>query len=304
MKKALAWAACTAVLGFAGCSNNTSIAQRSPSTETDAIAVDLALDETVDFAGTENEPSEPAKVKYVMQAKKWGTLRAKFVLDGSPKEVAKINVVQDPICAQFPITSEVMLVSKDGGIRNMVVYMDSKSAVKDIHPDLAKPSKDEVVLDNKACVFAPHILPVRVGQTVKVTNSDTTGHNANFTLFNNKSVNFLVPGGGSKSTEKFEQDEPAPTPVDCNIHPWMKAHLIVQAHPYIGVSGEDGTLEIEKLPVGKVTFKVWHESQSGALDDVNVAGKKQKWARGKVEIEIKEGLNDLGVVKIPTSEFK
>ena len=49
-------------------------------------------------------------------------------------------------------------------------------------------------------------------------------------------------------------------PVNCNIHPWMQAHILIQDHPYMAVSGEDGTFEIKNLPAGKQNFLFWHES--------------------------------------------
>lgn len=256
---------------------------------------------TLQSAGDTASATASTKVKYVAQAKKWGTLKAKFVVEGKLPDPTKVNAAADPICAALPIMTENLIVSKDGAVKNIALFMDKKSKTKDIHPSLEKPATAPLVLDNKNCVFVPHVLFVRPGETVKVTNSDTTGHNANFNFFNNQAVNFLVPAGGSKDL-KIETEEPAPIPVECNVHPWMKAHLIVQEHPAIGISGEDGVLEIANLPVGPVTLRAWHEV--GKLDEVTMGGKKVKWARGRMDIEIKEGMNDLGTITIAADKFK
>ncbi len=241
-----------------------------------------------------------AKVKYVAQAKKWGTLKAKFVVEGKVPDPTKVNAAADPFCAAFPIMTDSLIVGKDGAVKNVALFMDKKSKTKDIHPSLEKPAAAPIVLDNKNCVFVPHVLFVRPGETIKVTNSDKTGHNANFNFFNNQAVNFLVPAGGQKDL-KIETEEPAPIPVECNVHPWMRAHLIVQEHPAIGISSEDGVLEIENLPVGPVTLRAWHEV--GKLDEVTINGKKVKWSRGRMDIDIKEGMNDLGTVTIAADKF-
>ncbi len=55
------------------------------------------------------------------------------------------------------------------------------------------------------------------------------------------------------------KEYPLPRPVVCNIHPWMKAHLLSLDHPYMAVSGEDGTFEIKNLPAGTNEFQFWHE---------------------------------------------
>ena len=244
--------------------------------------------------------AKPTQVKYVAQAKKWGTLRARFVVDGKVAEPSKVNAATDPFCAALPIMTENLIVGKEGALKNLAVYMDKRSKTKDIHPDLAKPDAVPLVLDNKNCVFVPHVLFVRAGQSINVTNSDKTGHNANFNFFNNEPVNFLVPPEGKKNLPVLK-DEPAPIPVDCNIHNWMRAHVIVQDHPYVGISGEDGVLEIANLPVGQVTLRVWHEL--GTIDEANVGGKQEKWSKGRMEIDIKEGMNDLGTVKIAADKF-
>ena len=253
-------------------------------------------------AQTNDETKDSAsKVKYVTQAKKWGTLKAKFVVEGNVPEPTKVNAAADPFCAAFPIMTDSLIVGKDGALKNVALFMDKKSKTKDIHPSLEKPAEAPIVLDNKNCVFVPHVLFARPGETIKVTNSDKTGHNANFNFFNNQAVNFLVPAGGAKDL-KIETDEPAPIPVECNVHPWMRAHLIVLEHPAVGISNEEGVLEIENLPVGSVTLRAWHEV--GKLDEVTINGKKVKWSRGRMDIDIKEGMNDLGTITIAADKFK
>ena len=47
----------------------------------------------------------------------------------------------------------------------------------------------------------------------------------------------------------------------------MKGHVIIRDHPYVGISGEDGVVTIEKLPVGEITFKLVHENMKKSLDE-------------------------------------
>ena len=298
MKKFLTFTVFAGLGLLAALQTSTAHAQADSATQSNSATQQTAVHETATDATL---ATASAKVKYVAQAKKWGTLKAKFVVEGKLPDPTKVNTATDPFCATFPIMTENLIVSKDGAVKNVALFMDKKSKMKDIHPSFEKPAEAPRVLDNKNCVFVPHVLFVRPGETVKVTNSDMTGHNANFNFFNNQAVNFLVPAGGSKDL-KIETDEPAPIPVECNVHPWMKAHLIVQEHPAIGISGEDGVLEIANLPVGPVTLRAWHEV--GKLDEVTMGGKKVKWARGRMEIEIKEGMNDLGTITIAADKFK
>ena len=161
-----------------------------------------------------------------------------------------------------------------------------------------------LTLDNNGCVFKPHIVVARVGQDIEVLNSDQTGHNANFTYFKNESENFLIPAGGKKKSKKLVSEESTLMPVECNINPWMKAWVIVQEHPYVGVSNEEGVIEIANLPPGELTFLVRHENSDGAIDGGTVGGKAQKWSRGKMDVTLKAGMNDLGTITIAADKFR
>ena len=71
----------------------------------------------------------------------------------------------------------------------------------------------------------------------------------------------------------------------------------------MAVTDADGTFEIKDLPEGDWTFLAWHE-QSGYVQEVNLGGKKTKWARGRFEQPIKSGENDLGEIKVGTAVFE
>ena len=56
------------------------------------------------------------------------------------------------------------------------------------------------VFDQKECVFSSHVLPVRVGQTVVIKNSDPIGHNTNVTTQADVNINPLLPPGRAVET--------------------------------------------------------------------------------------------------------
>jgi hypothetical protein len=82
----------------------------------------------------------------------------------------------------------------------------------------------------------------------------------------------------------------------------MKGHLLIQVHPYMAVSGEDGTFEIKNIPAGKHDFQFWHET--GYLSEVKLpAGKTDRRGRSNLTIEPGKTI-DLGVIKVPASLLK
>ena len=244
-------------------------------------------------------------------AQEYADLKVQFVYDSDDlPEKEAVDMSKDAFCVKIhegnPVHRDVMQVDPaTRGIANVAIYPDRRSGIdeKDVHPDLLKETEPPV-LDNIECMFAPHVITMTAGNKIIVKNSDETGHNAAFAFFENDSVNKIIPQGGSEEFE-VEKAERGPIPVECSIHPWMKAYLIVQELPYMGVSDAEGKLTIEKLPAGKeISLKVWHENANKSIEKVNIGGKDTELKRGVLEITLKPGMNDLGVIKIKPDQFK
>lgn len=232
------------------------------------------------------------------------TLKMKVVVNGSAPKPSPINSKADPFCAMKELQTDKILVGSSNELINFVVMFDEKTSKTEVPESVRENKPATVELDNRDCMFSPKVLVARPGQTIKVKNSDQTGHNANFKMMENEQKNLLVPAGESLDyVLDPAKVEPAPIPIECNVHPWMQAYVIVKPHPYVGVSGKDGVIEIKDLPPGKVTFRVWHEGCK-SISGLNVGGKDQKLSRNRWEIDLKPGDNDLGVVKLDSKAFE
>ncbi|WP_246151282.1 methylamine utilization protein [Rubripirellula reticaptiva] len=237
-----------------------------------------------------------------VNAEETGDLKIRFEYGGTPPKAEAIDVNKDvEFCGRNPLIDERLIVNPDNkGIKNVVVYVYTGRGGTKL-PDF-EPAKNTHTLANENCRFEPHIVVAQVGDTLEVTNPDAVGHNANLGFFNNKQQNFTIPSGQSKMVE-LEKDEPAPIPVDCNIHPWMKSFVVVLEHPFAAVSNADGEMVIKGLPVGtELVFRAYHES--GSISDVTINGKKEEWKRSRFETTVKAGENDMGTVVIPAEALK
>lgn len=241
-----------------------------------------------------------------VSAADWGDLTAKFVLDGKAPTAKLIVPNKDQeICGKFKLVDEQLVVNpSNNGIANVVVFLYLARGVKPpaIHESYEKTANDPVVLDNKNCRFEPHIVALRTGQPLQVGNSDSVGHNTNITTLNNVGQNVIVPTGTNMKMT-FAAPENNVSPIACNIHPWMKAYAVIKDHPYVGISDADGNVTIKNLPAGKWTFQLWQEA-IGYVDTAKQDNKPVKWMRGRVEVEIKKGMNTLGEIKIPVASVK
>ena len=235
------------------------------------------------------------------QAQDWGNLKARFVLEGKAPVPAKAAITKDiEICGKHKIVDETLVVNPaNNGIANVVVFLSVKpgGTKPTIHPEYAKTEKADVILDNHNCRFEPHIVIMRTTQKLVIGNKDPMGHNTKADFFTNTSFNDLIPAGG-KVVKTLDKPEAAPSPLSCSIHPWMGAKLIIREDPYAAVSDKDGKLEIKNLPTGKWTFTVWQEG-CGYITSAKQGGKTVEWKKGKVDIDIKKGDNDLLEIKVP-----
>jgi plastocyanin len=242
-----------------------------------------------------------ASLSAVAGAEEWGTIKGKFVFGGDAPSPAALTADKDvEVCGKHKLVNEELVVGADKGVANVVVFVRDKG-VK-VHPDAAAAKADKVVLDNKNCRFEPHVAFVQAGQTLVLKNSDTVGHNSNIATLKNSPSNSLIPAGG-ESPLTFKDDEAIPAQVTCNIHPWMKAWLVVRTNPYAAVSKADGSFEIKNVPVGEVELQMWHE-KAGYIGEIKVGGASEKTAKGRKKVKVAAAGTDLGEITLGADLFK
>jgi hypothetical protein len=230
----------------------------------------------------------------------WGSLKGRFIVDGKPAPPPALVVDKDQFCIDKKPVNQALIVGKNNELANAVVYLRlPRRGDVAIHPDYEALLKEPAVLDNRGCEFHPRVTLVRVGQTLQVKNSDPTGHNTNISLFG---FNPVVPAN-SKIDVKAQKDAPLPTPVRCNIHPFMQAHVLSLKHPYMAVSADDGTFEIKNLPAGKHEIQLWHEVPGYLKDVATKSGKADRQGRINVTIAANETA-DLGDIKVPAAMLR
>src|SRR6188472_451848 len=97
----------------------------------------------------------------------WGSLKGRFVVDGSPQRPADLVVNKDQYCIDHKPSNDSLVVGKGNALGNVVVFLRPELGKKsEIHPDYAAKLKEPVVLDNHFCTFKPHIVLARVGQKI------------------------------------------------------------------------------------------------------------------------------------------
>src|SRR5205085_10503772 len=100
-------------------------------------------------------------------AAEWGSLKGRFLIDGTAQKPAALLVNKDQYCIDHKPSNDSLVVGENNSLANVVVFLRAVDKIGkpikiDIHPDYEAKLKESVNLDNHFCAFKPHILLARV----------------------------------------------------------------------------------------------------------------------------------------------
>jgi plastocyanin len=191
-----------------------------------------------------------------------GTIRGTVRFTGAAVAQKKLPVTVDhSVCGQEK-DAEALVLSPEKGIRNVVVSLQSPP------PGAKWPVSAPIVqMDQEQCVFAPRVVVVPAGGTVEFLNTDRLLHNLHSASKENRIFNRTQPRG---RTIPIVLEKPEIIRVDCDLHPWMRAWVVVAAHPFYAVTNDQGEFMLDNVPPGEYTLQLWQESLGIVTKDVAV----------------------------------
>jgi len=236
-------------------------------------------------------------------AKGTAVVKGKVTFDGTPPAMKALPAMNaDKVCATANPKSSpdqaTIVYAKDGNtIPYAFVYM--KEGVKDKYDA----PKDSAVINQKGCIYHPHVFGMIAGQQLEIKSEDPTAHNIHALPKKNTEFNLAQPNVGTikrEGKDTFNKPEMA-IKFKCDVHGWMSSWCHVMSHPFFDVTkdhldfpgkndkGEEnkdnkakwGTFEIKDLPAGDYTIEAWHETFGTAQMKVSVKDGETK------EVEIK-----------------
>jgi plastocyanin len=219
--------------------------------------------------GSSESPAPTASVDPATSGSVTGTV----TLDGPPPASKPIDMSASPACVQAnpaPVTPPIVVTGARGGLANVVVYV--KDGLASYRYDAPT---ETAVLQQRNCMYAPHVVALMTGQPFEVQNNDPTMHNVHPMPKHNRQWSTSQPAGSAALKETFTRPEFAMS-VLCNVHPWMRSTVFVFDHPYFAVTSDTGTFELKNLPPGTYTIEAWHESYAAEDQTVTVGPKETK----------------------------
>lgn len=154
-----------------------------------------------------------------------------------------------------------------------LVVLAPQSAVE--VPVKAEPA----IMDQSGYEFLPGFLLAQTGQVVHFRNSEDVLHNIRVSESSQqKSILNVATVPFGSYEHKFT--EPGLYNVGCDIHPTMRASILVTATPYTATTAEDGSFTMTNVRPGRYNLTVY----AGAAPVVR-------------SVEVKSARTDLGVIQ-------
>ena len=189
-------------------------------------------------------------------------IRGTVLNGGAPPERKQITINIDQYVCGKGRESDDLIVGPNRGIRWAVV-----SLVNPPGGPRSDPATKPVQMDQQQCVYIPRVVVVPVGGTVEFLNSDRLLHNLHSLSTENPTFNRTQPKG---RTIPIVFRKPEIVRIDCDLHAWMRAWVVVAEHPFFAVTGPQGEFVLDNVPPGKYTLKVWQETLGTVTREVTV----------------------------------
>lgn len=205
-----------------------------------------------------------------------GIIKAKGKPPADEMKVVKKNAEQ---CGA-KMAAQKYVVGPSGGLQFAVAMIEGIKAGK------KNSAPGELMYDNSACKFDPHVMIAPTGAVLKVRNSDDMLHNSHFFLVEGGKkknlINLALPKKGQVLENNKILRKEGLISVECDAHDFMQGYIWSLPHPYGEVTGPDGTFKLTDVPAGTYALKIWHEALGEKTVSVTVAAGQD----AKVSVEL------------------
>jgi hypothetical protein len=191
-------------------------------------------------------------------------------------------------------TDQSLLVGKDRGVANIVVWAESPNIPWKPLPQTPRPASPTIHL--RGGNFEPRLVLLNPDQPLTVANHDPVALDIHAYFRRNNEIIEKLPANTEDRPKSWtlQKAERAPIWYRCDQAPWAQGWIVVRDNPYAAVTDAEGRFTIPNLPQGEWEFRAWHERQ----------GYLKHWPKGVFKQKIATRVNDLGTVALQPELFE
>ena len=186
-----------------------------------------------------------------------GNVSGKINFKGAAPAKQMIKMNADPKCLKShggkEVPSEQAIVNGNQTLKDVFVYVK-----KGLEGKSFPTPTEKITIDQKGCMYTPHVFGMMAKQQLEIVNNDPVIHNIHALPKNSSAFNIGQPKMGQKNLKTFDKPE-VMVKVKCDVHPWMGAWIGVLSHPFYATSDDKGNFTIKGLPAGEYDLEAWHE---------------------------------------------
>ena len=222
---------------------------------------------STDTSGGGASTSAPSAVKDWDPAAGTVSVTGRTIFTGDAPKRRSLDMGSDPKCEGLhaeKLLDESALVGAGGELANVFVYVR-----KGLEGWKFATPTEAVQVTQEGCTYVPHVLGVRVGQPLEISNGDPVSHNVHGYAKKNPGFNQTQAPGAAVMTKVFNRSEVL-VPLKCDIHGWMSTFVGVVENPFFAVSAVDGSFDLGQLPPGDYQIAARHEIFGLQKQDITI----------------------------------
>jgi hypothetical protein len=208
----------------------------------------------------------PSEAYRPIQVSDGGTLTGTVDYDGVVPPDSVFTVPADQIGCGPTVTDKAVDISGTR-VAGVVVW------ITDIRTGKPLPVARRFELVNSDCLLSPRVQAVLAPGTLNVSSDDVALHRDKIVNVGTGEMVALAPFNDNGEVVPFDHllDKPAELEINCELHPWTKAYILVFDHPYFATTAAGGTFSIDDVPPGTYHVRAWHPSLGLSDQTVTIA---------------------------------
>ncbi len=203
------------------------------------------------------------EIKYILfTGSKPEKIEGYVTFKGDSPKIEKLKVTSDhQFCGTDKYSEEFIVSENNKGLKNVVFRLVLLGG----QPHIKTMRATDITLEQRGCVYVPHVQVTSVGAKLNIVNNDPLFHNVHAKQVIDefeKNTIFNIPQipGSDLAKQSKSLDKEGIFEFVCDVHSWMKSYIIVHENNHYAITDENGYFTIEKIPPGVHKLLIWHEA--------------------------------------------